>query len=93
MDQGNIGGEDIATGTYTYYPSISVNSNLMQLIGFAASAPSIYPGAYQLEDILRTAELLIFTSSTEQGRLLYATIWLWQRNDGGTIHGHVSTHR
>ncbi len=45
-DQGNIGGEDIATGTYTFFPSISVNSNGDAIIGFAASGPNIYPGAY-----------------------------------------------
>ncbi len=45
-DQGNIGGEDIGTGTYTFFPSISVNSNGDAIIGFAASGPNIYPGAY-----------------------------------------------
>jgi len=45
-DQGNIGGEDISTGTYTFFPSISVNSTGDAIIGFAASGPSIYPGAY-----------------------------------------------
>jgi hypothetical protein len=45
-DQGNIGGEDIATGTYTFFPSISVNSTGDAIIGFAASGPGIYPGAY-----------------------------------------------
>ena len=45
-DQGNIGGEDIATGTYTFFPSIAVNSAGDAIIGFSASAPTIYPGAY-----------------------------------------------
>lgn len=45
-DQGNIGGEDIAVGTYTFYPSIAVNSAGDAIIGFAASAPTIYCGAY-----------------------------------------------
>jgi len=45
-DQGNIGGEDIAPGTFTFYPSISANSLDDVLIGFSASASSIYPGAY-----------------------------------------------
>jgi hypothetical protein len=45
-DQGNIGGEDIATGTHTYYPSIAVNSSGDAIIGFSASAPTIYLGAY-----------------------------------------------
>ena len=45
-DQGTIGGEDIATGTYTFFPSIAVNENGDAAIGFSASAPTIYPGAY-----------------------------------------------
>jgi hypothetical protein len=45
-DQGNIGGEDIATGTYTFFPSIAVNSSGDAIIGFSASAPTIYPSAY-----------------------------------------------
>ncbi len=45
-DQGNIGGEDIATGAYTFYPSVAVDQNDNLAIGFAASASSIFPGAY-----------------------------------------------
>lgn len=45
-DQGNIGGEEIATGTYTFFPSIAVDCQGSIGIGFAASAPTIYPGAY-----------------------------------------------
>jgi len=45
-DQGNIGGEDIATDCYTFFPSIAVNSSNDVCIGFSASAESIYPGCY-----------------------------------------------
>ena len=45
-DQGDIGGEDIGTGCYTFFPSIAVNSLGDAIIGFSASAPTIYPGAY-----------------------------------------------
>jgi hypothetical protein len=45
-DQGNAGGEDIAAGTYTFFPSIAVDQCGNIGLGFAASAPSIYPGAY-----------------------------------------------
>ena len=45
-DQGNIGGEDIATGTYTFFPSIAADAAGNMAVGFSASAPSIYPGAY-----------------------------------------------
>ncbi len=45
-DQGNLGGEDIATGTYTFYPSIAADAAGNLGIGFAASASTIFPGAY-----------------------------------------------
>ena len=45
-DQGNVGGEDIATGAYTFFPSIAVDDQGGMAIGFAASASSIYAGAY-----------------------------------------------
>jgi uncharacterized repeat protein (TIGR01451 family) len=45
-DQGNIGGEDIAATTSTFYPAIAVD-NLNNLgFGFSASGPNIFPGAY-----------------------------------------------
>ena len=45
-DQGDIGGEGIATGTHTFMPSIAVNSSGDMIVGFAASASTIFPGAY-----------------------------------------------
>ncbi len=45
-DQGNVGGEDIATGTHTFFPSIAVNGTGDVAIGFSASAASIYGSAY-----------------------------------------------
>ena len=45
-DQGDVSGEDIALGTHTFFPSIAVDSADNMGIGFAASGPSIYPGAY-----------------------------------------------
>jgi hypothetical protein len=44
--QGNITGEDIAANTFTYYPTVAINTNGTVGIGFAASGPSIYGGAY-----------------------------------------------
>jgi hypothetical protein len=46
IDQGNIGGEDIALNTFTFYPSIAVNSAGDAMFGFSASAATIYAGAY-----------------------------------------------
>ena len=45
-DQGNIGGEDIAPGTYTFFPSIAVDGAGNMKVGFSASAASIFAGAY-----------------------------------------------
>jgi hypothetical protein len=47
MDQqGNIGGEDIAAATYTFFPALAVNSLGEAKFGFSASAATIYCGAY-----------------------------------------------
>lgn len=45
-DNGNIGGEDIGVGTHTFFPSIAVNGIGEIVVGFSASGPTIYPGAY-----------------------------------------------
>ena len=45
-DQGNVGGEDIATGAHTFFPSIAVDPCGNMALGFSASANTIYPGAY-----------------------------------------------
>jgi hypothetical protein len=45
-DQGNIGGEDIAANTTTFFPSLAVNGAGDAMFGFAASNSLIFPGAY-----------------------------------------------
>ena len=45
-DFGTIGGEQIAPGSSTFFPSIAVNDLGDALIGFSASAPTIHPGSY-----------------------------------------------
>jgi len=45
-DQGNLGAEDLGTGTYTWFPSVAVNGFGETKFGFAASSSSIYAGAY-----------------------------------------------
>ncbi len=45
-DQGNVGGEDIAAATHTFFPAIAVDSADNMALGFAASAAAIFPGAY-----------------------------------------------
>jgi hypothetical protein len=45
-DQGNVGGEDIALGTWTYMPSIAVDGAGDMAIGFSASGDNLLAGAY-----------------------------------------------
>ncbi|MEJ2581699.1 MAG: hypothetical protein P8127_08710, partial [Acidobacteriota bacterium] len=45
-DQGDIGGEDIAAGTFTFFPAVAVNRNNQAMFGFSGSAPSIFAGAF-----------------------------------------------
>ena len=45
-DQGNVGGEDIASGVHTFYPNVGVDIDGSMAIGFAASGSSIFAGAY-----------------------------------------------
>jgi hypothetical protein len=46
VQQGDVGGEDIATGTHTFFPAIAVDGIGNMALGFSASAPTIFPGAY-----------------------------------------------
>ena len=46
LDQGNILGEDIAPSTSTFYPAVALNKDNSLAIGFSATGPNIYPGAY-----------------------------------------------
>lgn len=78
-DQGNIGGEDIATGCYTFFPSISVNSSGDAIIGFSASAPTIYPGAYYVARYASTPPGTVLPSQVLKAGLDY-----YIRKFGGT---------
>jgi hypothetical protein len=44
--QGDLGGEDIAPGTHTYFPSVAVNTKGVVAFGYSASSPTTYVGAY-----------------------------------------------
>lgn len=47
LDQfGFIGGEEIATDTHTFFPSLAVNADGGLMVGFSASAATIYTGSY-----------------------------------------------
>lgn len=46
VDQGNVGGEDLGTGTSTFFPSIAVDDSGNLGIGFNASNAGIFVGSY-----------------------------------------------
>ena len=45
-DTGNVGAEDVGVGTFTFFPTVTVDKFENMAIGFAASGPNIFPGAY-----------------------------------------------
>ncbi len=78
-DQGNAGGEDIAGSTYTFFPSVMVDSCGNMAIGFAASGSSIYPGAYYAARFASDSAGTLQSSST-----LHAGTDYYYRAFGGT---------
>jgi hypothetical protein len=45
-ESGTVGGEDIAPGTFTFFPSVAIDSSNDLAVGFAASGAGIFAGAY-----------------------------------------------
>ena len=45
-DAGNVTGEDIATGTHTYYPCVMVDADGNMAVNFSASGTTVYASAY-----------------------------------------------
>ena len=87
-DQGDIGGEDIATGTYTFFPSIAVNSSGDAIIGFAASAPTIFPGAYYAGRYSTTpAGTILASQNFKTGLAFYVRIFGTSGNRWGDYSG------
>jgi hypothetical protein len=78
-DQGNVGGEEIATGAYTFFPSIAVDPCGNMALGFAASASTIYPGAYYTGRAAGDAAGTVQPSGT----LKAGTDWYYRTFGGG----------
>ena len=87
-DQGDIGGEDIAPGTHTYFPSVAVNKKDEVMFGFSASAPSIFAGAYAAgrrpADVPGTVRA---TETIQAGRAPYKRFFGGTRNRWGDYSG------
>ena len=87
-DQGDIGGEDIAPGAYTFFPSIAVNSAGDAIIGFSASAPTIYPGAYYAGRYSTTPTGTVLTAQLVKAGLdYYIRLFNGTRNRWGDYSG------
>jgi FlgD Ig-like domain len=54
-DQGNVGAEDLGAATHTFMPAVNVDRCDNMAIGFSASGPSIYAGAYYATRMLTDA--------------------------------------
>lgn len=79
VQQGNVGAEDYAVGTYTFMPSIAVNSAGDLAIGFSLSASSTYAGAAYA---IRLSE---DTLGTIQDTVVYSPgLDYYQRDFGGS---------
>jgi hypothetical protein len=87
-DQGDIGGEDIAVGTTTFFPSVAVNRRGDAMFGFSASADSIYAGAYvtgrEADDPLTTVQ---DTEVVKAGEDAYLRTFGGTRNRWGDYSG------
>jgi hypothetical protein len=62
-DQGDVGGEDLSAGAHTYMPAVQVDKCDNMAIGFSASSPTIYAGAYYATRMLGDAAGTIGASS------------------------------
>ena len=87
-DQGNIGGEDIAPGAYTYFPAVAVNRLGEVKFGFSASPPSIYAGAFVTGRLLMDAPGTVQPSETiRAGEDYYLRTFGSGRNRWGDYSG------
>ena len=78
-DQGDIGGEDIAAGTHTFFPSVAVNHAGDAKFGFAASSSGIYAGAYVAGRLAGDAAGTVQATETVRAGVDY-----YKRTFGGT---------
>jgi hypothetical protein len=79
-DQGDLGGEDIAPGTFTYFPAVAVNRDGEARFGFSASAPTIFAGAF-------VAGVLGPTQTVKAGEDYYIRTFGGPRNRWGDYSG------
>jgi hypothetical protein len=72
---GNVGGEDIASGTFTFAASIAAGPHGDAAVGFSASAATTYAGAY-----------VVFLKTRGTAEELRAGTDFYERAFGGSLH-------
>ena len=88
LDQGNIGGEDIAPNTFTYFPAVAVNNEGHVKFGFSASAPTTFGGAYATGRLHNDPPGTVRESETlRAGRAPYLRTFGGPRNRWGDYSG------
>jgi hypothetical protein len=90
MDLGSIDGDDIAgPETFTFFPSVAVNSRGIAAFGFSASAPSLYAGAYVTvrDDINDAPGTVQASEAVKEGVAPYKRFLEGDRNRWGDYSG------
>ena len=87
-DQGDIGGEDLAPGTFTFFPSVAVNSVGDAKFGFSASSATSFAGAFVTGRQRRDAAGTVGSSETvHAGEDFYVRTFSEMRNRWGDYSG------
>ncbi len=87
-DQGDVGGELIGPQTYTFFPTVMVDSDLNLAIAFAASNSIIYCGAYYATRFAGDAPgTMSFPATLQSGVAQYKRFHSGTRNRWGDYTG------
>jgi len=87
-DAGNVGAEDLAAGTATFFPQVMVDCDGNMALGFAASAATIYCGAYYTTRLASDAAGTVSSTATlAAGTDFYKRFFGGPRNRWGDYSG------
>jgi hypothetical protein len=87
-DAGNVGAEDLAIGTHTFFPEVMVDGDDNMAVGFSASASTIYCGAYYTTRMAGDpAGTVSSTATLAAGTDFYKRFFSGTRNRWGDYSG------